>query len=98
MAHRRRLELLSMALLFLSVPRLAFALTFDEAYTGAILFLYGGIGFFGALSLLYFLGGFIVYLARLGQEYRQTGLYHMIHGVRIMFYVIVAIGVLKLIE
>lgn len=80
------------------VPGTSFALTFEDAQQVSLLFLYGGIGFFGALALFYFFGGFIVYLVRLGQEYRQEGLYHMLHGVRILFYVLCATLILKLFE
>lgn len=87
-----------LALSICIVPSTSFALTFEEMHQASILFLYGGIGFFGAVGFLYFFGGFIVYLARLGQEYRQEGLYHMLHGVRILFYVLCAILALKFIE
>ncbi len=80
------------------VPSIGFALTMSDAYNATILFFYGAIGFFGALALLYFFGGFIVYITRLGQEYRQEGLYHMLHGIRILMYILVAVLVLKLLE
>lgn len=80
------------------VYAIVLAVGYEVAYDSLVLFLYGGIGFFGALGLMYFLGGFIVYLVRLGQEYRQEGLYHMLHGVRILFYVLCAVLILKLIE
>lgn len=79
-------------------PTISHALSNQELYEGTVLLLYGGIGFFCALALAYFFGGFIVYLVRLGQEYRQVGLYHMLHGVRILFYVVCAAIVLRIIE
>lgn len=82
----------------LVVPGISYAQTFEQLYNATVLFLYGGIGFFGALSILYFFGGFIVYLVRLGQEFRQVGLYYLLHGVRILFYVLCAILVLRLLE
>ncbi len=90
--------LVLLPLLVYATPGVSAALTFEEFYQASILFLYGGIGFFGALALLYFFGGFIVYLVRLGQEYRQEGIYHMLHGVRILFYVLCAVLVLTLLE
>ncbi len=93
-----RAVVLVSAIFALTAPHISYALTFEEIYQASILFLYAGIGFFGALGLLYFFGGFIVYLARLGQEYRQEGLYHMLHGVRILFYVLCAVLILKLLE
>ncbi len=82
----------------LMLPTATFAMTFEELQQATVLFLYGGIGFFGGLALLYFFGGFVVYIARLGQEFRQVGLYNMLHGVRILFYILIAIGILALLE
>ncbi len=81
-----------------AIPGTSAALTFEELHQASLLFLYGGIGFFGALALYYFFGGFIVYLTRLGQEYRLEGLYYMLHGVRILFYVLCAVLVLKFLD
>ncbi|MEK7499778.1 MAG: hypothetical protein AAB649_04195 [Patescibacteria group bacterium] len=93
-----RAPLLYGLLILCATPRVSAALTFEEVHQASILFLYGGIGFFGALAILYFFGGFIVYLVRLGQEYRQEGIYNMLHGVRILFYVLCAVLILKLLE
>lgn len=95
-----KLLIVGMALLFVIGIGSALAVSkgSEGAYEILILLFYGGIGFFGALGFLYFFGGFIVYLARLGQEYRQEGLYHMLHGVRILFYVLCAVLILKLLE
>ena len=99
MIHRARVHHVALfPLLCIFFPRASQALSNEELYQGLILLLYGGIGFFGALAFLYFVGGFIVYLVRLGQEYRQVGLYHMLHGVRILFYVVCAAGLLRFVE
>ena len=79
-------------------PFFANALTLGEMQDITVYILYGVIGFFGALSFLLFFGGWTVYVVRLGQEYRLEGIYVMLQGVRVLFYVLCAIGILVLIE
>lgn len=93
-----RSNALFIPLVLFALPQVALAMSAAELYQGLLLFMYGGVGFFGAIALYYFFGGFIVYLVRLGQEYRQVGLYHMLHGIRILFYVLCAAIVIKLLE
>jgi len=59
-----------------------------------ILTLYGAIGFSGALSILIFLWGLIVYLSRMGTDRRQEGLDIMEWGVGLAITSVVLIGIL----
>lgn len=56
------------------------------------------IGFFGAIAIIIFLTGFIVYLTRLGTERREEGILIMEKGVSVLIVVIVASGVLRWLE
>lgn len=59
-----------------------------------ILILYGVVGFFGAVSIGLLLGGYVVYLARMGLEGRADGIRLMEWGVSVLFVVmLVAIGI-----
>jgi hypothetical protein len=63
-----------------------------------VISLYGGVGFFGMVATGWFLGGWAVYVARRGQEYRLEGLYAMAQGVRILSLVIIGAFILYLIS
>jgi hypothetical protein len=54
------------------------------------LILYGVIGFFGATSIGLMLGGYTVYLARMGLEGRAEGIRYMEWGISVMFVVMLA--------
>jgi len=54
------------------------------------LILYGVVGFFGAVSIGLMLGGYIVYLARMGLEGRAEGIGYMEWGVTVMFVVMLS--------
>ncbi|HWO07125.1 MAG TPA: hypothetical protein VNM40_00920 [Candidatus Paceibacterota bacterium] len=60
--------------------------------------LYALIGIFGALSVIVFLWGFVVYLARLGTERRVLGIRIMEWGVALILTAIALIGVLRFFE
>lgn len=53
-------------------------------------------GVAGALSVIVFAWGFVVYLTRLGTERRLEGIHIMEWGVALMFSALVVIGVLRL--
>lgn len=79
------------------LPHPVFAFTFEQVWSGTILTLYGGIGFFGMAACIWFLGGWAVYVARRGQEYRLEGLYAMAQGVRVLCLVVIGAVILYLI-
>ncbi len=83
---------------YLVLPETTSAQTLAELYDITILVLYGAVGFFGAVAFLYFFGGWAIYFARRGQEYRQEGIYHMLHAVRILSCVLVAAIILYFLE
>lgn len=56
------------------------------------------IGFFGAIAVIVFLAGFIIYLTRLGTERREEGIVIMEKAVSVLIVVIVATGVLRWFE
>lgn len=62
-------------------PSLAFAQTFYQAWN--VLNLFAGVLL--AASLVFFGGGFVLYLARLGRTYRSEGLDLMQWGVSMLF-------------
>ena len=80
------------------MPSLAFALTLGEAGEALSITLYGLIGFFGALSLITFVSGFIFYVIHIGIERRTYGIHGMEWGVALLFAVLSLIVVLGLIE
>lgn len=90
--------LVSALLIGLCVPGAVYAQGSGGFLDTIILIMYGIVGFFGALAFGYFFGGWVVYLSRMGQEYRIDGIYIMITGTRILFYVLCAIVLLKIIE
>ena len=59
------------------------------------IFLYGVIGFFGAVSILAFVGGFVLYIIRLGTDRRREGLIIMEWGVTMLFVVVILIFILN---
>lgn len=83
-----------MPVLMLFLPFVAAAQESESAGT-AILGLYGVVGFFGAASLIVFIGGLIIYLARLGTERREAGIEIMEWGFSILVVVILCIGLLR---
>lgn len=83
-------------LLFL--PMISQALTFAEAREMVIPFLYGMVGFFGALAFGIFGAGFVTYLVRMALDYRMYGIDVMTWGITIMFVVVILVGILVLIE
>lgn len=81
-----------------ALPSLANALGMTEIRGVVSPFLYGTIGFFGALAVLAFGSGFVLYLVRIGTDQRVEGIDIMIWGVTILFVVIILIGILALVE
>ncbi|MFZ2886872.1 MAG: hypothetical protein WA021_03575 [Minisyncoccia bacterium] len=61
-----------------------------------VILLHALIGVSGALSVLVFLWGFCVYIARLGTERRVHGIRIMEWGVSLIFTSIILIGVMRL--
>lgn len=64
----------------------------------AILLIYALIGVSGALSIVVFVWGFIVYIIRLGTERRVEGIRIMEWGVSLIFTAIILIGVMRFLE
>ncbi|TSC86484.1 MAG: hypothetical protein G01um10148_470 [Parcubacteria group bacterium Gr01-1014_8] len=81
-----------------SLPFLANALTLAEMRDAAVPFLYGIIGFFGALAFGIFGAGLVVYLVRMSLDNRMYGIDIMIWGVTILFVVVLLIGLLVWIQ
>lgn len=79
-------------------PTIADAFSMMEVRETISPFLYGLIGFFGALAFVTFGGGMAVYLVRMGLDNRVEGIDIMIWGVTIFFIVLVLIVILVLIE
>jgi hypothetical protein len=63
-----------------------------------ITLVYALIGISGALSLVVFAWGFVVYVSRLGTERRIEGIWIMEWGVGLVITAIILIGVLRLLE
>ncbi len=82
----------------LAFPFFANALSMTEIRGTISPFLYGLIGFFGAVAVLIFGSGLVLYLVRIGTDHRVEGIDIMIWGVTILFVVIILIGLLVLIE
>ncbi len=80
------------SLLLIALPGVAVAQT-DDSIT-LVMFLHGMIGFFGALSLVVFVAGFLIYITRLGTERREDGIKVMEKGFTIMMVVILCVAVL----
>ena len=57
--------------------------------------MYGLIGAMGALSIVVFGWGFVVYISRLGTVRREGGIHIMQWSVRLMVTVLVLIGILN---
>lgn len=68
-------------------PHIASAQTLSEIRNFISLVLYASVGFFGGLAALLFIGGFVIYMVRLGTEHRSEGIDYMIWGITIMFVV-----------
>jgi hypothetical protein len=81
--------------LMMLVPFAASAQEAGSATETAILGLYGAVGLFGAASFVVFVGGLIVYLARLGTERREEGIKIMEWGFSILVVVVLCIGLLR---
>lgn len=86
-----------MALVALLVPFAVDALTLTEARETAALFLYGMIGFFGALAFGLFGAGALAYFINIGTERRVYGIHYMIIGVKVLFGVVCLIVILKIV-
>lgn len=74
---------------------------FAQAAGGSDTIVFGlraAVGFFGAIALIVFLTGFIIYVTRLGTERREDGIKIMGKGVSVLIVVIVACGVLRWLE
>ncbi len=79
--------------LFLFTPFVVFA---QEGGTPSFqVILFALIGFFGAISIIVFVTGLIVYLTRLGTERREKGIEIMEWGVSVMVVVILCAGMLR---
>lgn len=59
---------------------------------------YALVGISGALSLIVFIWGFVVYISRLGTERRVEGIWIMEWGVGLIITAILLIGVARLLE
>lgn len=57
-----------------------------------------GIGFFAAIAIIFFIGGLIVYLTRLGTERRAEGIEIMGKATSVLIVVILATGLLRWLE
>ncbi|OGG60815.1 hypothetical protein A2765_01765 [Candidatus Kaiserbacteria bacterium RIFCSPHIGHO2_01_FULL_56_24] len=79
----------------LLAPMAAAAQESGSATGSLILGLYGVVGFFGAASVVVFIGGLIVYLIRLGTERREEGIKIMEWGFSILVVVVLCIGLLR---
>lgn len=53
-------------------------------------------GILVASSIVFFIGGFILYLSRLGRPYRDVGLNIMQWGVTMLFIAVVVVGLLRM--
>lgn len=60
--------------------------------------LYAAVGFFGALAIIVFVTGFIIYVTRLGTERREEGIKIMQKGVSVVMVVVLATAVLYWLE
>jgi len=90
----RRLRLIALTF-FTPLP------LFAQAAGGGDIVVFGlraAIGFFGAIALIVFLAGFIIYISRLGTERREEGILVMEKGVSVILVVLVACGVLRWLE
>lgn len=63
-----------------------------------VLLLFALIGVSGALAVVVFVWGFVIYISRLGTERRVQGVRIMEWGVSLIVTAIVLIGVLRLVE
>lgn len=90
----RRLRLIALTL-FTPLP--LFAQASGESDT-VVFGLRAAIGFFGAIAVIVFLAGFIMYVTRLGTERREDGILIMEKGVSVLLVVLVASGVLRWLE
>lgn len=93
--NMRRLITRSMPILMTLVPVAAAAQESGSATGSLILGLYGVVGFFGAASIVVFIGGLIVYLIRLGTERREQGIKIMEWGFSILVVVVLCAGLLR---
>ena len=76
-------------------PLAAFAYAQGGFLETVALVLYGAIGLFGALSVLTLIGGFSLYMVRLGTEHRKEGIKIMEWGVVFLFVDVVLIFILN---
>jgi hypothetical protein len=60
--------------------------------------LYGMIGVVGALSIIQFMRGFLMYITRLGTDRRDEGLKIMEWGVALVMTLIILIAILNLLK
>ena len=77
------------------VPLSAQAYAEGSLMSNVVLVLYGAVGFFGAISTITFIGGFGLYIVRLGTEHRREGIVIMSWGVTTLFVVVILAFILK---
>lgn len=73
----------------------------QEMVTQSVTFefgLYSAVGFFGAVAVIVFVTGFIIYITRLGTERREDGIKIMQKGMSVMMVVVLASAVLYWLE
>ena len=61
-------------------------------------FMYGSMGFFAAASFGLLVGGYILYLVRMGTEARDAGIEFMEWGVTMLFVVLILAFIVRAIE
>lgn len=83
----------SLVLSFLFAPLPLLAQTADSPF-GLEFAMYSAVGFFGALAIVVFVTGFIMYITRLGTERREDGIKVMANGMSILMVVIFATAAL----
>jgi|GEM_PF-1641237 len=81
----------------LAAPWVATAQEFAALSTSErlVYLMYGLIGFFGALAVLVFVWGFVMYLVRLGTVQRDDGIKIMEWGVGLVLTVLVLVGIFR---
>jgi H+/gluconate symporter-like permease len=92
MSHLRRI------LPFLLIPM---PLAAQEAAAQSVTLefgLYAAVGFFGAVAIIVFVTGFIIYVTRLGTERREHGIKIMEKGMVILMVVVLATAALYWLE
>lgn len=88
---------LLITLVSIFMPHVARAQVGEETSSLVTIF-YGGVGVFGAISILVFGVGLVTYLTRLGTERREEGIETMEKGFSIMAVVIFTIVILRFLE